>query len=482
MLTYRRILRSIATLQAGIIVVGSGKLDFVIEEGKNDEIGELTRAFNMMTSDLNAVTASKADLEREIVYREQVEAELQRQREWLHVTLTSIGDAVMTMDASGRITFLNPIAQALTGWQADAAVGQPIQSVFRIINEQSREPGEDIVQRVLQEGSVVTLANNTAIITREGQIIPIEDSAAPIKDNEGNISGVVLVFHDVTGKRRAQEALRESEKRYRNLFEAMNEGFALHEIICDDVGRPCDYRFLEVNPAFERQTGLKAVDLVGHTLYEVLPQSESLWVERYGSVALTGQPARFDHWSGDLGRHYEVSAFQVNRGRFGVLFLDVTERKEAEEFLRLANEQLEDKVQERTTALTQTVETLQEEINQRKRVECELKLANEQLSGRAKQLRALAGELTMAEHANESVYQKFCTMASSSTWLSAKMRLGGVAGPTGDDDFKQADEIEKTIAESMQMSRSLSADAEPAHSSRGRPFGRAGMVGPLDAG
>ena len=212
----------------------------------------------MMTSDLKAVTASKADLEREIAERKQAEEELRRQREWLRVTLTSIGDAVMTTDASGRITFLNPIAQALTGWQAEEAVGQPIQSVFRIINEQSREPGEDIVQRVLQEGSVVTLANNTALITREGQTIPIEDSAAPIKDDEGNISGVVLVFHDVTGKRRAQEALRESEKRYRNLFEAMNEGFALHEIICDDGGRPCDYRFLEVNPAFERQTGLKA--------------------------------------------------------------------------------------------------------------------------------------------------------------------------------------------------------------------------------
>ena len=461
LLTYRRILRSIATLQAGTVVVGSGKLDFVIEEGKNDEIGELSRAFNMMTSDLKAVTASKADLEREIVDREQVEAELHRQREWLQVTLTSIGDAVMTTDASGRITFLNPIAQALTGWQADAAVGQPIQSVFRIINEQSREPGEDIVQRVLQEGSVVTLANNTAIITREGQIIPIEDSAAPIKDNEGNISGVVLVFHDVTGKRRAQEALRESEKRYRNLFEAMNEGFALHEIICDDGGRPCDYRFLEVNPAFERQTGLKAVDLVGHTLYEVLPQSESLWVERYGSVALTGQPARFDHWSEALGRHYEVSAFQANRGRFGVLFLDVTDRKKAEKFLRLANEQLEEKVQERTAALTQTVDVLQEEIKQREIVECELKLANEQLAAKANQLRALAGELTMAEHAERKRLSKILHDGLQQHLASAKLQLGGLADRLAGDDFKQADEIEKTIAESMQISRSLSADLSP---------------------
>jgi PAS domain S-box-containing protein len=461
LLTYRRILSSIATLHAGTTVVGSGKLNFIIEEGNNDEIGELSRAFNRMTANLKAVTASKADLEREIVERKRVEEELRWQREWFRVTLTSIGDAVITTDASGRITFLNPVAHALTGWQPEEAVGQPIQAVFRIINEQSGEPAEDIVQRVLQIGSVVTLANNTAIITREGQIIPIEDSAAPIKDNEGNISGVVLVFHDVTGKRRAHEALRESEKRYRNLFETMNEGFALHEIICDDRGRPCDYRFLEVNPAFERHTGFKAADLVGHTLYEVLPQSESLWVERYGSVALNGQPARFDHWSEALGRHYEISAFQANRGRFGVLFLDVTDRKKAETFLRLANEQLEDKVQERTAALTQTVDVLQEEIKHREIVECELKLANEQLAAKANQLRALAGELTMAEHAERKRLSKILHDGLQQHLASAKLQLGDLADRLAGDDFKQAGEIEKTIADSIQISRSLSADLSP---------------------
>ena len=128
--------------------------------------------------------------------------------------------------------------------------------------------------------------------------------------------------------------LAQSEERYRKLFDTMTEGFAIHEIICDDQGRPRDYRFLQVNPAFERMTGLKAIDLVGRTLYEVLPQSESLWVERYGSVALTGQPAHFEQWSEALGRHFEVSAFQTKKGCFGVVFLDVTERKQAEEKTR----------------------------------------------------------------------------------------------------------------------------------------------------
>ncbi|OPX93957.1 MAG: Blue-light-activated protein [Syntrophorhabdus sp. PtaB.Bin006] len=156
------------------------------------------------------------------------EEELRSQREWFHVTLTSIGDAVIATDASGRITFLNPVAVSLTGWTRAEALGQPIGKVFRIINEVSREPGEDIVDRVLKEGSVINLTNNTALITREGTEIPIEDSAAPIKDSDDNVSGVVLVFHDGTEKRRAQQVLQRSrdememrvEERTRELGEA----------------------------------------------------------------------------------------------------------------------------------------------------------------------------------------------------------------------------------------------------------------------
>jgi len=103
-------------------------------------------------------------------------------------------------------------------------------------------------------------------------------------------------------------ALRESEQRYRTLFSTMAEGFALHEILCDGAGRPCDYRFLDVNPAFERQTGLKSADLIGRTVREVLPGIEPIWIERYGRVALTGQPEQFEARSGALDRWYDVRA------------------------------------------------------------------------------------------------------------------------------------------------------------------------------
>ena len=128
------------TLQAGTAVIGSGNLDFIIEEKRNDEIGDLSHAFNRMTTNLKAVTASKADLEREVTERKQAEEDLRRQREWLRVTLSSIGDAVIASDTEGRITFLNPVAVTLTGWQLEETLGQPIQDVFRIINEKTHAP------------------------------------------------------------------------------------------------------------------------------------------------------------------------------------------------------------------------------------------------------------------------------------------------------------------------------------------------------
>jgi PAS domain S-box-containing protein len=213
MLTCRRILKSIVTLQARAAVIGSGNLDFIIEKKRNDEIGDLSRAFNQMTINLKAVTASKADLEREVTQRKQVEEDLRQQREWLRVTLSSIGDAVIASDTEGRITFLNSAAVTLTGWQSEEALGQPIQSVFRIINEKTREPAEDLVARVLHEKRVVVLANDTALVTKDGREILIEDSAAPILDSTGNTIGAVLVFHDVTERRRTQKALREAHER-----------------------------------------------------------------------------------------------------------------------------------------------------------------------------------------------------------------------------------------------------------------------------
>lgn len=140
----------------------------------------------------------------EITRRKEAEKALSLQSEWLRVTLTSIGDAVLSTDTRGRITFINPIAAGLTGWQSEEALNRPVGDVFRIVDEKTHRPPEDMVKRVLKEKRIITLADDTVLITKEGREIPIEDSAAPILDTGGSVTGAVLVFHDITRRKSAE--------------------------------------------------------------------------------------------------------------------------------------------------------------------------------------------------------------------------------------------------------------------------------------
>ena len=318
MLTYRRILKSIVTLQAGTAVIGSSNLDFVIQEKRNDEIGELSRAFNQMTINLKAVTASKAELEREVTQRKRAEEDLRRQREWLSVTLSSIGDAVIASDTEGRITFLNSVAVTLTGWKADEALGQSIGGVFRIINEKTRAPAEDLVARVLNEKRVVALANDTALVTKDGREVPIEDSAAPIKDSAGNLIGVVLVFHDVTERRRAQEALREAHERavWLARFPEQNPN--------PIIRASADGTVLYCNPA--------SAKLHGWTC-EVSQALQNELLPLVGRAMAEGKEVQEDVQLGE--RSYIVWVAPFPEERYANIYgRDITKRKQAEEALQ----------------------------------------------------------------------------------------------------------------------------------------------------
>src|SRR5215213_9001355 len=134
--------------------------------------------------------------------RKRAERELAAERERLRITLASIGDAVISTDAEGRVTYLNGVAEALTGWsQADAA-GRPLPEIFHIVHEHTHQPVENPALRALKEGTVVGLANHSVLIARDGTERPIDDSAAPMLDELGTPVGAVLVFRDVSGSRR----------------------------------------------------------------------------------------------------------------------------------------------------------------------------------------------------------------------------------------------------------------------------------------
>jgi len=132
---------------------------------------------------------------------------LHDQRDWLLVTLSSIGDAVITVDSKARVTFLNPVATSLTGWTLNQAVGQPLESVFRIISEESRKPVESPTVRAFREARTVKLAEHSLLIAKDGTERPLDDSAAPIMNDNGEVTGVVLIFRDITSRRKTERAL-----------------------------------------------------------------------------------------------------------------------------------------------------------------------------------------------------------------------------------------------------------------------------------
>jgi len=154
------------------------------------------------------------------LYKSEMERRLREQKEWFSTTLSSIGDAVIATDAKGSLIFMNPVAEALTGWKQDEAIGRPLGDIFVIINEKTRKGVENPVSKVIREGVVAGLANHTILVTRDGSEIAIDDSGAPIRGEGGNIIGVVLIFRDVSERRKAEQALQESEERYRTLYES----------------------------------------------------------------------------------------------------------------------------------------------------------------------------------------------------------------------------------------------------------------------
>ena len=187
-------------------------------------------------------------------------------------------------------------------------------------------------------------------------------------------------------RKRTGEALADSEQRYRSLFESMDEGFALCEMIYDVQGKPIDFRYQVVNPAFGKLTGLPVEQVVGRTVKEVIPGIEPFWIESFDRVVQSGQGKRFDNQVAELGKQYEVYAWRSAVGRFAVVFTDVTERKKLEKELRRSRDELEIRVRERTAELALTNEGLIIEIEERQRAEKALLESKIQLQLMASQL------------------------------------------------------------------------------------------------
>ena len=244
-----------------------------------------------------------------------------RQRERLRVTLASVGDAVLVCDASGRITSLNPVAEALTGWTLAEALGRPMAEVFRIVNEETRQAAENPTERAMSEGVVVGLPGHTLLIARDGPERPIDDSAGPIRSPDGRVDGAILVFRDATARHQQEASLREQERRSRSILESIFDGYYA-------LGR--DWRFAYINPQAERILGRRPGELDGQLIWEAYPGFVGSEIatayhramdERVAS-ALTAYYPDHDRW-------YEVHANPIPEG-ISVYFRDLTDRKRSE--------------------------------------------------------------------------------------------------------------------------------------------------------
>jgi len=187
-------------------------------------------------------------------------AELAKEKENLNITLNSIGDAVIATDHEGNIVRINPVAQALTGWKAEDAAGMPSETVFKIINAHTRLAVESPVQKVMESGTIVGLANHTVLVAKDGTEYQIADSGSPIKDRGGKITGVVLVFRDVTEEYRIQEKQRASEERIALINNSSDD--SIYSFDLED-------RYTSANSALCRLLGLKADQIIGKTLEDL---------------------------------------------------------------------------------------------------------------------------------------------------------------------------------------------------------------------
>ncbi len=277
---------------------------------------------NSALQNLNNVTNNILCIGIDVTDQRNIQHALAKSEEKYRNLVETSQDLIWQCDPDGKYTYLNPAWQNILGYKLDEILGKEINFFENPLNKSEQN---SIVNKI--KNGLPVRGIEYVFLNKSGNEINLIFNAVPNFSCDGKLEGISGTAHSITEWKLA-------ENRYQTLFNKMLDGFALHEMIFDQDGNPVDYRFLAVNPAFENLTGLKADDLIGFKVSEILPNIEQDWIKTYGNVVLTGEPTFFENYSADLEKHYTITAFRPSPGKFACIFTDITESKNMEEKLQ----------------------------------------------------------------------------------------------------------------------------------------------------
>jgi len=269
------------------------------------------------------------ELRRELERSERAHKAVRDSERRFRATFENAAVGIVHADRNGDLISVNDQFCGMLGYSRRELLAM---SVADITHRGEVASSRENIKR-LWAGETGPFAMEKRYVRKDGSIVWGSVTVSLMRDEQGAPKYSIAAILDITDRLTA-------EQNYQSIFNEMIDGFSLHDVICDDDGKPVDYRFLAVNPSFERLTGLKGSDIVGRRVLEVLPQTESHWIEKFGNVAITGEPAHFENYSRELDCYYEVTAYRPAEGQFACIFVDVTERKRAEEERQLLEKQV----------------------------------------------------------------------------------------------------------------------------------------------